>query len=519
MSGWRILLAMATVCAGWLPSQAQRLPGGVIPQHYALIIVPNLSAANFTGSERIELTLTGPTRSITLNAAELTFIAVHAHLPGLPSQSFPATVTLDENVQQATLTFERELPAGPATLEIAYSGKINSKLRGFYLSRSKTNNYGVTQFESTDARRAFPCFDEPGLKATFGVSLVIDSSDTAISNTSAISDNPGPVDGKHTVTFAETPRMSTYLLAWVVGEFECSRGKSEGVPIRVCSTPDKVRLTRFALDAAKWDLHYYNRYFGIRYPLTKLDLIAVPDFDSGAMENFGCILFRESELLVDQKNGTLPARKDVTTTVAHEIAHQWFGDLVTPAWWDNLWLNEGFATWMENKAAALQHPNWRFEEDAALDLDRAMEDDATSGTRAIRSRAQTPAEIDSLFDEIAYDKAGAVIGMVEHWLGEERFRRGVQQYLSAHLYGNATAEDFWQTQSRVSGLPVDRVMRSFIEQPGVPLLELHEAAGTTEAPAHRKMDSDRSRIIEIMDGSPTPREEGLRVTREGTPRR
>jgi aminopeptidase N len=478
MSGLRFLLTVAAVCAGGLHMQAQRLAAGVTPQHYALTITPDLQAATFTGTERIEITLARPMRSITLNAAELVFASVHAHLPGFPAELLPASVTINDKDEQATLTFERELPAGQVTLEIAYSGRINGKLRGFYLSRTKTRNYGVTQFESTDARRAFPCFDEPALKATFNVSLVLDPGDTAISNTPPVSDTPGPAAGKHTIAFAATPKMSTYLLAWVVGDFACSSGKSDGIPIHACSTPDKADLTRFALDAAKWDLHFYNRYFGIRYPMAKLDLIAVPDFDSGAMENFGCIIFRESELLVDQKNGTLPARKDVITTVAHEIAHQWFGDLVTPAWWDNLWLNEGFATWMENKAAAFQRPKWRFEEDAAHDLDRAMEDDSSPGTRAIHARAETPAQIDSMFDEIAYDKAGAVIGMVEHWVGEEIFRRGVQQYLAAHLYGNATAENFWDTLTRVSGLPVDRVMRSFVEQPGVPLIEIRsDAAG------------------------------------------
>ena len=471
--GWRCgLLAVAAVCAGGLQVHAQRLPEGVTPQHYALTITPDLEAATFVGIERIDLTLTRPARTITLNAAELTFISVHAQHGAFRAQSMPASVTLDAAREQASLTFERELPAGPLTLEIAYTGKLNDKLRGFYLSKTRARSYGVTQFEATDARRAFPGFDEPALKATFNLSLVVDTGDTAISNTPLISDMPGPAPEKHTIAFATTPRMSTYLLAWLVGDFACSSGKADDVPIRVCSTPDKVGLTRFALDAAKWDLRFYNRYFGIRYPLTKLDLIAVPDFDSGAMENFGCITFRESELLVDEKNGTLPARKDVTTTVAHEIAHQWFGDLVTPTWWDNLWLNEGFATWMETKVSVQQHPTWRFEEDAALDLDHAMEDDASAGTRAIRSRADTPVQIDSMFDEIAYDKAGAVIGMVEHWVGEQAFRRGVQRYLAAHLYGNATAEDFWDTQSRVSGLPVDTVMRSFVDQPGVPLIEI-----------------------------------------------
>jgi aminopeptidase N/puromycin-sensitive aminopeptidase len=463
---------------------AQRLPGGVTPRHYALTIKPDLAEATFTGTERIDVVLDQPTRVITLNAAEIKFGPVHVQSKAFKAESLLATVSLDAQKEQATLMFERELPAGAATLEISYTGRLNDKLRGFYLSKTKARSYGVTQFESTDARRAFPCFDEPALKATFELTLILDSADTAISNTVIRSDVAGPAAGKHTVAFATTPKMSTYLLAWLVGDFACTQGRSDGVPIRVCATPDKVRLTKFALDAAKWDLHFFNRYFGIRYPLAKLDLVAVPDFDSGAMENFGCIIFREAELLVDEKDGTLPSRKDVTTTVTHEIAHQWFGDLVTPAWWDNLWLNEGFATWMENKAAALQHPKWRFEEDAALDLDHAMQGDASAGTRPIRSRAETPAQIDAMFDEIAYDKAGAVIGMVEHWLGEETFRRGVQQYLQGHLYASATAEDFWNTQSRVSGLPVDTVMRSFVEQPGVPLVQI---SSTGAAAAVRQM--------------------------------
>ena len=356
------------------------------------------------------------------------------------------------------------------TLEIAYTGILNDKLRGFYLSKSKTRSYGVTQFEATDARRAFPCFDEPALKATFDVSLVVDAGDTAISNIKMVSDTAGPEAGKHTVKFATTPKMSTYLVAWLVGDFQCTEGKSDGVPIRACATPDKVGMTKFALDAAKWDLHYYDKYFGIKYPLQKMDLVAIPDFEAGAMENFGCLTFRETEMLVDEKNSTLTARKDVAITVAHEISHQWFGDLVTPAWWDNLWLNEGFATWMESKAAAKREPKWEFDQDVAMDLNRTLDEDASRTTRAIRTRAETPAEINELFDDIVYGKAGAVIGMVEHWVGEETFRQGVHEYLAAHAYGNATAEDFWDAQTRVSGLPVDKVMRSFVEQPGVPLV-------------------------------------------------
>jgi aminopeptidase N/puromycin-sensitive aminopeptidase len=494
------LLGLGLVLMGCAGVRAQRLPGGVQPVHYSLMIVPDLAKARFAGSEQIEVVLDKPASAITLNAAEIEFGAVKGWSRGQGTgdrgqegqQQIPVgndkqggsggasgegdaqagVVTLDAAKEQATLTFARELPAGPVTLEIAFTGILNDKLRGFYLSKSKTRSYGVTQFESTDARRAFPCFDEPALKATFSVALVVDAGDTAISNAKLVRDRPGPMAGKHTLEFATTPKMSTYLVAWVVGDFECAGGKADGVPIRVCATPDKVKLAGLALDAAKWDLKYYDKYFGIKYPLGKLDLVAIPDFEAGAMENFGCITFRETEMLVDAKNGAPAAKKSVATTVAHEIAHQWFGDLVTPQWWDNLWLNEGFATWMETKAAAKWQPKWHFDQDAATDLNHTLDADAGRTTRPIRQQAETPAEIDALFDDIAYGKAGAVIGMVENWVGEEVFRKGVQAYLSAHLYGNATAEDFWDAQTRVSGLPVDKVMRSFVDQPGVPEVTL-----------------------------------------------
>ncbi|HEV2620300.1 MAG TPA: M1 family aminopeptidase, partial [Acidobacteriaceae bacterium] len=217
-------------------------------------------------------------------------------------------------------------------------------------------------------------------------------------------------------------------------------------------------------------LHYYDTYFGIKYPLAKLDLVAIPDFEAGAMENFGCITFRETEMLIDAKNYDLDARKQIAETVAHELSHQWFGDLVTPAWWDNLWLNEGFATWMEAKASARWQPKWEYAEDFAVDKEHAMDEVASGSTRAIRTRAETPAEIEELFDDITYGKAGAVIAMVENWVGEEVFRKGVQAYLRAHAYGNATAEDLWNAETVASGLPVDRVMHGFVDQPGVPLV-------------------------------------------------
>ena len=442
-------------------SSAQRLPSNVHPEHYALHLTPDLKAATFTAEETIDVVLEAPSKTITLNALELTISSVM-------SGNQSAQVTFDEAKQQATFTFAEPLPSGKAALEIKYAGILNDKLRGFYLSKTKTRNYAVTQFEATDARRAFPSFDEPALKATFNISLTVDKNDVVISNTNQIKDKK---DGdKHTTSFATTPKMSTYLVAFLVGDFKCSKGKSDGTPIRVCATPDKIKLTKFALDEAKKTLHYYNEYFGIRYPMPKLDMIAIPDFEAGAMENFGCITYRETGLLVDAKNGSVEAKKNVETDVTHEMAHQWFGDMVTMQWWDNLWLNEGFATWMSGKAAQKLHPEWLFSQDAAAALDGVMTQDARPTTRAIRATADTPAQIAEMFDGITYEKGGAVIGMVENFVGEEVFRQGVHNYLQAHLYANATAEDFWNAQTTTSHQPVDRLMESFVTQPGVPVI-------------------------------------------------
>ncbi len=441
----------------------QRLPGNVRPEHYAVAISPDLKTATFRGTETIDAVLAEPSTSITVNAAELGIQSVSA-------AGQTGVVSFDVEKEQATFRFAQALPAGRVTLQVAFTGALNDKLRGFYLSKSKVRSYAVTQFEATDARRAFPCFDEPALKATFDVSLTVDAGDTAISNTKIVEDRAAGF-GKHTLRFATTPKMSTYLVAWLVGDFACTQGKSEGVPIRVCTTPDKVELTEFALKGAEHFLKYYDRYFGIKYPLGKLDLVGIPDFEAGAMENFGAITYRETALLVDEKRSSVNERKRVAVTVAHEMAHQWFGDLVTMGWWDNLWLNEGFATWMESKAANEWQPGWEFKEDDATSLDETLNYDAGRTTRTIRARAETPSEISELFDGIAYGKAGAVIGMVENWVGEKVFQAGVHAYLAAHLYGNATAEDFWEAQTAVSRQPVDRVMRSFVDGAGVPVLK------------------------------------------------
>ena len=307
-------------------ASAQRLPADVVPTHYALTLTPDLKAATFTGAETIDETLTQPTDHITLNAAEIAFQSVTVSAAG---HEQTATVSLDKDKEQATFTFPQQLPAGKATLTIAYTGILNNELRGFYLSKTARRNYAVTQFEPTDARRAFPCFDEPAFKATFDISLVVNAGDTAISNGPIVSDTPDPIPGKHTLRFLTTPKMSTYLVAFLVGDFQCTAGSSDGIPIRVCATPDKVALTPYALNVAKYVLHYYDTYFGIRYPLRKLDLIALPDFEAGAMENFGAITYRETDLLIDPKTASVSSKENVAIVVAHEMSHQWFGDLVT----------------------------------------------------------------------------------------------------------------------------------------------------------------------------------------------
>src|SRR5450631_485526 len=454
-------------------SSAQRLPATVLPEHYSLTLTPDLKAATFAGVESIDVTVKTSVSSITLNSAEIAFQSVTVSAAG---QEQNAVVSLDAEKQQATFAFPAPIPAGNAVLSIAYTGILNDELRGFYLSKTHRRNYAVTQFEPTDARRAFPSFDEPAFKASYDVSLTVDSADTAISNSPIASDTPGPESGKHTLKFAATPRMSTYLVAFLVGDFQCTTGEQDGVTIRVCSTPDKVSLTPYGVDVAKYVLHYYNNYFGIPYPLKKLDLIALPDFEAGAMENFGAITYRETALLIDPKTASVGAKKGVASVIAHEMAHQWFGDLVTMQWWDNLWLNEGFATWMSNKPLAAMRPEWNIDRDVVQGLDGTLNLDSQPTTRAIRAKADTPDEINQMFDGIAYGKASDVLLTVEHYLGEKTFRKGVHNYLAAHLYGNATAEDFWGAQTAASHKPVDKIMESLVAQPGTPMLTFGEPA-------------------------------------------
>jgi aminopeptidase N len=462
----RALILLFILFIPAMPARAQRLPTSVTPSHYDITVTPDLGAATFDGEETIKVRFTAPSASVVLNAAEITFDEVSISSGGRPQK---AEVKLDAANDQATFTVPSSIPAGDAEIRIKYKGILNDDLRGLYLSKANNRRYAVTQLEATDARRMFPSFDEPAYKATYSLTAIIDDGDNAISNGAVLSDTPGPRQGKHTVKFATTPKMSTYLVALAVGDFVCNEGAADGIPIRICSTPDKKGLTGFAMESAQQIMRYYNRYYSIAYPFKKLDVVAVPDFAAGAMENTGAIFYRETLLLADE-HASVEVRQAIARVLAHEMAHQWFGDLVTMKWWDDIWLNEGFANWMETKPLRAWKPEWQVELTEVRANQTAMNLDALPSTRTIRAKASTPAQISELFDPIAYEKGAAVLRMIESWVGEAAFQKGINAYLEKFKYGNATAEDFWGTLARSSDKPIDRVMPTFVDQPGVPLV-------------------------------------------------
>jgi aminopeptidase N len=448
--------------------RAQQLPQTAVPEHYDIHLTPDFATDAFQGEVAVSVRLAQPAASITLHAAEIAFVRTTITAGG---STQTAAVTLNPHEETATLAVPREIPAGAATINIQYTGILNDQLRGFYLSRANQRKYAVTQMEATDAPRAFPCFDEPAMKATFSVSATIDARDTAISNGRIMSDTPGPGTGKHTLRFATSPKMSSYLVALAVGDWSCASGSADGIPIRACATPDRKDQLAFALESAEFAMRYYNRYFTIKYPFEKLDLVAVPDFAAGAMENPGAIFFRDRTLLVDESRGTTGVnRQIVAVDIDHEMAHQWFGDLVTMQWWDDIWLNEGFATWMERKPLRESHPEWNPQLEEERETETAMAIDALDSTRAIRTHVETPAEINQVFDAIAYQKTGAVVRMIEGYVGADAYRAAINLYLKKFAYGNATGEDYWTTIAGATGKPVDGILSSFVTQKSMPLL-------------------------------------------------
>jgi aminopeptidase N len=465
----RILAVISLVLATVSLAAAQRLPEGAAPENYKLSFAPDLDKATFEGDETISIRVLQPTSEITLNAVDIDFHDVTITSGG---SSQKAKVTPEKDKEMVVLAVEKPISAGMATVHITYAGILNDEMRGLYLGKDdQGRKYAASQFEATDARRAFPSFDEPGYKATFDITAVADKGQVAISNSKISSDTPGPGE-KHTVRFATTPKMSSYLAALVVGNFEYIEGEADGISIRVYSTPGKKEMGKFALESAEHVLGYYDKYFSIKYPYGKLDLIGLPDFSAGAMENTGCITFREVILLIDEKRGSIDLKKTIASVIAHEMAHQWFGDLVTMKWWDDIWLNEGFATWMSSKPIEAWKPEWNFNLDDVSETGGTMSTDSLANTRPIHQAADTPAQIQELFDGIAYGKAASVLRMLEAYLGEQAFRAGVNAYLQQHQYANATADDFWDAQAKTSKKPVDQIMPTFVKQAGVPIVDV-----------------------------------------------
>ncbi len=490
----RIFAVMTFIALTLALAHAQRLPEVARPENYKLTFTPDLEKATFGGDETIAIRVLKPTSEITLNAVDIDFHEVSITSGGTTQK---ATITPEKDKEMVVLSVEKRLPAGPATVHIVYTGILNSEMRGLYLGKDdQGRKYAASQFEATDARRAFPSFDEPDYKATFDITAVADKGQVAISNQKVLSDTAGPGD-KHTVRFATTLKMSSYLAALIVGNFEYIEGEADGIPIRVYATPGKKEMGKFALEVASDVLKYYDNYFGIKYPYGKLDLVGLPDFSAGAMENTGCITFREVILLIDEKQGSVDLRKTIASVIAHEMAHQWFGDLVTMKWWDDIWLNEGFATWMSSKPVEAFKPEWNFDLDDVSNTGGTLNVDSLANTRPIHQAAETPAQIQELFDGIAYGKAASVLRMLESYLGEQTFRAGVNAYLQQHQYGNATADDFWDAQARTSKKPVDKIMPTWVKQAGVPIINVKAQCSdnsTSVTLTQRRYYFDRSKF-------------------------
>jgi puromycin-sensitive aminopeptidase len=458
-----------------------RLPGTVRPVRYDLVLEPDLSAATFAGEVTIDLLVTEATQTITCNALELDVLAAEL-TEGPLTAAQPVAITavaLDPDAERVTFTLERAISPGEAHLRLRFTGILNDKLRGFYRS-TFTDADGVeqviatTQFEATDARRAFPCWDEPAQKASFAISLIIDDHLFAVSNAAELSRTPAPNRvGKHLVQFAETIVMSTYLVAFIVGPLEATDPIDvDGVPMRVVYPVGKGHLTEFALEVGAFCLQHFTNYYGIRYPGDKLDLVAIPDFAFGAMENLGCVTFREILLLVDPATTTQAELLNVTDVINHELAHMWFGDLVTMKWWNGIWLNEAFATFMEMHATDAFRPQWDRWTTFGLSRTAAFDTDSLTSTRPIEYPVLSPADAEGMFDILTYEKGAAVVRMLEQYLGEDQFRSGIRQYLSEHAFGNTETSDLWDALESATGEPVRRIMESWIFQGGFPIISV-----------------------------------------------
>ena len=449
-----------------------RLPQHVIPIRYDLRLEPDLTTFTFSGEETITVTVKEATSEIVLNAIELHLL--DAVIENDAQRSLRGAIELEESTQRCRFTFPATIEPGAWRLRLAFRGTLNDKLRGFYRSSYHDHTgtprvLAATQFEATDARRCFPCWDEPAFKAVFSSTLVIDPALTAVSNTAVRSEQVE--GGKKVVRFADTMRMSTYLVAFVVGALEAGDAVMVGgTPLRVWGVLGKRRLASFAREIGAFSLRFFEEFYAIPYPGDKLDLLAIPDFASGAMENLGAITFRETALLVDQQTATHSELERIADVVAHENAHMWFGDLVTMSWWNGLWLNEAFATFMEMLAVDAWKPEWRRWETFGVSRGAAMHVDGLHSTRPIEFPVREPKDAEAMFDVLTYEKGASVLRMLEQYIGPEVFRDGVREYLRTHAYGNADTGDLWIALGHAAKQPIPDVMNGWVFSPGYPLV-------------------------------------------------
>ncbi len=461
-----------------------RLPRTVIPHRYDLVLEPDLDAVAFSGSEAVVVEIVEPVDEIVLNAADLE--VGPGRLEGPAGTLEVSTIRQDPETERVHLFLSGTAEPGEWTLHLDFRGTLSDQLQGFYRSTfvddaGVTRTIATTQFESTDARRAFPCWDEPDLKAVFGVTLVAAEGLLAISNGPEVGREPTG-DGRVRVRFADTMSMSTYLVAFVVGPLEATEPVDvDGVPLRIVYRPGKGDLAPFASEVGAFCLRYFADYYGIAYPDAKMDMVGLPDFAQGAMENLGCVTYRESLLLVDLDKATQPETATVADVIAHELAHMWFGDLVTMRWWNGIWLNEAFATMMELLAVDAYRPDWERWSQFLRSRAIAFEVDALESTRSIEYPVRSPDDAAGMFDILTYTKGAAVLRMLEQYLGAERFRDGIRRYLDEHRFGNTETHDLWDAIEKATGEPVRRIMDGWIWQGGYPLVSARLRDGDRRA--------------------------------------
>jgi puromycin-sensitive aminopeptidase len=467
-----------------------RLPRTVIPSHYDIDLDLDLEGFTFTGRVGIDIEVSEPITAIVLNSAEIEI--KEAFLTADGRRLSIDAVSYDEKYERATLSLDQPASPGAHRLEIDYAGTINDQLRGLYRSVCKSDDgaelpIATSQCQATDARRVFPCWDEPDFKATFTTTLTVPAGIEAYSNAREVERTTN--EGRVTLRFAPTMKMSTYLLAFIAGPFEATEPVVvRGTPIRVIVPQGNLALTKTALESAIFTFEYLSDYYGIPYPADKLDHIAIPDFAAGAMENVGLITYRDAYLVIDESKASQAELQNCVDVIGHEVTHQWFGNLVTMAWWEGTWLNEAFASFLEMKATDAMRPEWkRWLSFANGEVPWAMGTDQLASTRPIEFEVKSPEEVDQMFDAITYGKGSAVLHMIDEFIGVENFRRGVAAYLRRHAYGNTVTSDLWQALDGASEWPVSRIMDTWVYQRGFPQIEVRQAGDGVRLAQRRYM--------------------------------